>query len=91
MTSLCIMKRGYNEIFSFPLACPIDTPFSESVLASSAALADLENVGVAFEMSLLSSVETEIYCVISFVLLVMSAIFDLLLTLGRVKRVRILI
>jgi len=23
MTSLCIMKRGYNEIFSFPLACPI--------------------------------------------------------------------
>jgi len=23
MTSLCIMKRGSNEIFSFPLACPI--------------------------------------------------------------------
>jgi len=24
MMSLCIMKRGYNEIFSFPLACPIE-------------------------------------------------------------------
>jgi len=24
MTSLCIMKRGSNEIFSFPLACPIE-------------------------------------------------------------------
>jgi len=23
MTSLCIMKRGYNEIFSLPLACPM--------------------------------------------------------------------
>jgi len=31
MTSLCIMKRGYNEIFSFPLACPITVHGNEQI------------------------------------------------------------
>ena len=42
-------------IFDLPL-----TPMSESVHISSAVMTDLENVGVAFGITLLSCVEAEI-------------------------------
>ena len=38
----------------------LDAPMSESVLPSSVVLADLENVGVAFGISLLSYIKVEI-------------------------------
>ena len=47
---------------------------------SALVLADLKNVGVTFGISLLSSIEAR-YWVISYVLLVVVAIFDLPLTL----------
>ena len=44
---MCIMNNVDAAIFDLPL-----TSLSESVHASSAVLADLENVGLAFEISL---------------------------------------
>ena len=51
---------------------------SESVHTSPAALLDPENMGVAFGISLLSSIPR--YCVNSYVLPALTAIFDLLVT-----------
>ena len=61
--------------FDLPL-----TLISDSVHTSLTELLDPENVGVAFRIVLLSSIEAETY-VISYVLPVVAAIFDLPLTL----------
>ena len=54
----CTLKMAANTgktIFDLP-----HTPMAESVLTSSAVLADLKNVGVALGISLLSCIEAEI-------------------------------
>ena len=56
------------------------TPMSESVRTSSVVLADLENVGVAFGISLLSCIEAEMLCYFIRASGNMVAIFDLLVT-----------
>jgi len=51
MTSLCIMKRGSNEIFSFPLVCPIGyarTHFTLPRIRHSPGIIDKNNNQILF-------------------------------------------
>jgi len=52
MTSLCIMKRGSNEIFSFPRACPVVVAVVQPIAADVRYVTKL-NIVIALYCSLL--------------------------------------